>query len=106
MQQFFVKTEAGVTRANYPIRENGIDSKPFEVSDEDLKKVEEGTHDFDIVKDKLVLVESNRKQQAEAIELQKQTEIEAAKARKIELIQKVTEGKATKEEQEEFANLL
>lgn len=107
MKQYFAKHPSGnVTRSSLPIQETGAESYIFEVDEADKKAVEEGEKDWEITGGKLKTKPSNRKAEQEAAKLAVSGVGNAKKARKLELISKVTEGKATKEEQEEFANLL
>lgn len=107
MKLHFIKHENGtVTTSTWPFEENNLQSFPFEVTEEQSKEVEEGISDWDIVDGEPVLKPSTRKADKEAAEKEAQEAATAAKKRKFELIQKVTSGTATPEEQEEFANLL
>lgn len=103
---FTKHTDGAVTYSNYPISENGIDSLPFEASEDDLQAVLEGTAAWDIQDGQLITIPSDRKANQDQALADATLALEARKARKLELIQKVTSGTATVQEQEEFANLL
>lgn len=107
----FVQLEGGaITYSNYSFKEHDTQSTPFEVNEEDLAAVKDGTKDFKIEGGNLLIVDSTRKADQEAAEQAAKEAAEAEKAaktaHKLELIQKVTSGTATPEEQQEFANLL
>lgn len=107
MKQFFAKHPDGnITICNYPIKETGAESYSFEVDKTDMEAVEKGEKDWKIENGKLLLVTSTRKEDMKAEKLLLETQEQERKDRKLALIKAVTEGKATKEEQEEFANLL
>ena len=115
MRLFFVKHPNGsITTSDWPITETittddsvlTLESTPFEVTEEQVQQVQEGVKDWVITDGVLDLVDSTRKADKEALALANEERISAAKLRKLELIGKVTSGKATPEEQAEFANLL
>lgn len=95
-----------ITASNYPINENGIDSLAYEVSEDQCVLVQEGLKDWVINDGVLSLKDSERKSKLEQTVIDGKKIEENAKTRKLELIEKVTSGEATKEEQLEFANLL
>lgn len=107
---FILKNGDAITYSNWEISENGIKSISCEVSNEDLAEINDGTKEFDIIDGEVIIKPSNKKAERLAREAAEKDAAEAAiqakKARKLELIKKVSLGTATEEEQEEFANLL
>lgn len=103
MQRFVVENKDGsLTMANWPIKENGLPSEGFEVSEDQLIAVQEGTHDFYISEGKLLLKDSKRKEEFDSIKLQ-----EAQRKEEMSnLKKKLTEGKATLEEVQEALSKL
>lgn len=86
------------TVSSHPISENGALSTVFEVDPADFDLVATGKSEFILKNDKLELVEKKYDEAYKAIE--------ASKKRKMELLSKIVNGSANKEEQEEFANLI
>lgn len=111
MKIYFAKHKNGsVTYCNWPIKETDAEPFAFECTEQDLKDVHDGTKDWKIEGGKLTVVASTRKADLKAAKLAaaqaKQAKRAAEKARKLELVQKITEGKATPEEQTEFVNII
>ena len=107
MKHYFAQHSNGnITVSSHPIKETGAESYSFEVNEADLEAVKEGTKDWEISNGRLSTKASTRKAEKEVQLLAKTQEAEIAKTRKKELIKNITDGKATKEEQEEFANLI
>ena len=106
MKQYFIKNGDQIIYSNWPISENGQISTPFEVSEEDLAKVQTGDWKFNLEGETLTVVEDVEGKARREAEKQAQIDAELAKkARKKELMKKVVTGEATDEEQEEFLNL-
>ncbi len=111
MKQYFAKHKNGnITVCNWPIKETGADSYEFEINELDLKDVQNGEKDWRIEGGKLTVVASTRKADFLAAQKAAQdaqiTMEEQEKNRKLELVQKITEGKASPAEQQEFVNLI
>lgn len=106
MKIYIAKNGLSVTHSTHEFKENDVVAMPFEVTQEQLDCVSAGTHDFDVVDGQPCIVESDRAAKLEEARQTLLAEQEAKKTRKLELIQKVTSGTATQEEQTEFANLL
>lgn len=107
MINYFLQNENGsITYGNWPISENGVDAIPFEVTEEQIELVKDGTKDWSITEGVLSLIDSDRKAKIESEKIAIEQAIIDTRLRKIELIKKVTSGTATIDEQEEFANLL
>jgi hypothetical protein len=111
MKYYFAKhTNGQVTCCNWPVTETGADSYEFEVNEQDLKDVQGGDKEWRIEGGKLTVVASTKRLEFEAAQKAAEEAIvaadEAQKALKLELVQKITEGKASPEEQEAFVNLI
>ena len=95
MKHFFKKNQGGdVSDCNLPFKEDGEAAVQLTVNEDQLDKVTDGTHDFDVVNDKVVLKESNRK----AEKLAKKQAIEDKKTQVAELKAKLKAGQASNEE--------
>ena len=103
---FFVKNKTGITYSNRPITDDGIAPMAMEASDAELEAIESGEKEIAVVDGKGIIRISTKKAEREALEVLKVQEAGNQKTRKLELIKNITDGKATKEEQEEFANLI
>lgn len=109
MKLYITKSDT-ITVSKHPFIENNTSSIEFESNEEDYNNFVDGVLDFDIVDDKVITKSSIRKQELldsikkaeEEIKTKKQEEI----VKKLELISKISNGTATLEEQEEFANLI
>lgn len=107
MKQFFTKhADGSIATSNFPIQEEGADSFEFEVTEEQHNNVNEGLHDWSIIGGALSLTESNRKDLKEESILKKEKEEKDLKTKKIEILEKITAGAATKAEITEFTNLI
>jgi len=105
VRQYFAKhADGSVTSSNWPIKETGAVSYEFETKKTDVKAVQEGEAEWVILDG--VLSTKDLKSKKDAAKADALAVAEAIKGRKKELIKKITEGKATAEEQEEFANLI
>lgn len=105
-KMYFSQIKDQLTMSNWPISENGAITYHFEVNEADLKAYHEGTLDFLIENGELKTTESTRKVEAEQLEQKKLEDEILKKQNKLALIQKITSGTATEEEQQEFANLI
>jgi len=96
MKLFFIKHEDGaITCSTWPIKENGIESTMFEVSEEDKAAVDDGTKDWVFDNGVLTIAESTKKADREAAIAAIQAE-EQAKAAELEILKtKLSEGKAS-----------
>jgi hypothetical protein len=105
MQIHYIKSNGTVS--NWPILENGETSIPFEISEEDYALSQTQDWKFELQGEELKVVEDVEGKARRAKE-----ELDAKKAKsdalahKLSLISKISAGTATKEEQEEFANLI
>ena len=108
MNKWFVKTENNITFSDVSFVENGQESVPFEVSEEDLAKVQTGDWKFNIEGETLSVVYDEEKVKAREAEKAAQEEaISAKKRRKTELILKEARGeKLSDSEFEELSNLV
>ena len=94
------------TFSSQPIIENEVEGVPLEIDQTDLDSILEGTKEFEVKSGKVKLIPSNKKALRQEAELQEKAKQEASKFYKKELILKVIEGTATKDEVEKFAELL
>ena len=107
MKQYFAKHPDGkITQCNWPIKETGAESFVFDVTEQDLQDVASLDKDWKIEKGILSTVTSDRKAKLFLVQQAAAEEKALVQSKKMELVQKITEGKATAEEQQEFVNLI
>lgn len=96
MKIFLVKNPDGsITQSNWPIKENGLESQCFEVSEDDIAAVQEGTLDWNLSDAVLTTLPSTRKSDAEAA-LKNQQEEAASKAAELQSLKtKLAGGSAS-----------
>lgn len=102
----FLENNGHVSYSNWPIKENGVSSIKADIPNEWLELVESGEKDFKITNESVSIEDSTRKSEKEAAILEMQDLAEQVKLEKLALVEKITKGEATKEEQQQFVNLL
>lgn len=102
MKLYFTKHSDAINYCNHPIKEEGAESFVFEVNEDDLVAVEEGSKDFVIVDGQLSIINSTRKADAEAAQASaEQRELDLKKEKDM-LIEKLEKGEATQEEKDQL----
>lgn len=96
MKIYYVEHNDGrITTANWPIKENGVESQVADIPEEDQKAVEEGVKDWVVTEGVLTTIESTRKADREALEVEQKAEAEAKQVELDSLKNKLSEGKAS-----------
>lgn len=102
MKLYFAKRSDSVTYCNWPIKETDAESYEFEVTEEDLRAVEDGEKDFAIVESQLSTIDSTRKADAEAAKAEAEQQALELQAEKEVLIEKLEKGEATQQEKDQL----
>lgn len=94
--------DGSITYGNWPMKENGVSSKLFDVTDEHYNQVVEGVKDFQIQQDgSLSVVNSTRKSDLDAVIAEKEAVMEVQRLEIEDLKVKLQDKTATLDEIQE-----
>lgn len=107
MQTYTIQQDSDrVVMSNTPFKEKGVRAQVATVTKTALENYKKGTSDLYIEDGKLKEKASTRKADADAAKAAAEAAKTAAENRKKELLDKVTDGTATKSEKDEFLTLI